>query len=536
MLCEINPLIVTPGGRGEGARREGHGRRLGALPPPGPRRAARHGGGRSARGVRAREGRHLREARRHRSGSSATAPASSMSTVDVVVAAGGRPANFCDLGGGGSADGVVDALEVITRDPQVRSILFNIFGGITRCDEVARGILDGARPARHRRARSSSGSTARTPRRAAGSSRTPAAPNLHVEPTMLDGRAPRRGAGRMTDLWSERAELYRTSAAHSGGPDLDLSSSGRPGCATALDVATGGGHVARRLREAGLEVVTLRPGAGDAARRRLLRRGAALRRRELRRVAVHARRRAPLRRRRPPPCRRWRASPRRASWSIDNRLRQRARRGGGAAPRPVATSATTARRSGARFFARAGLESRTLAHFDLPARARAVARPRRAATARTPTRVRELARRPRRRTAVVTSRPVALRAGRRRLMAILVDRRHAPRRPGPDRQRGPLPRAAQPRLRDERRRRRHAREGRPGRRGDPGVRHGRRGGRARPARTPRSSSCPARFAADAIYEAVDAGIATVDLHHRARPGARHAPRLRRTPRANGRRR
>ncbi len=66
----------------------------------------------------------------------------SMSTVDVVVVAGGKPANFCDLGGGGSAEGVVDALEVITRDPQVRSILFNIFGGITRCDEVARGILE----------------------------------------------------------------------------------------------------------------------------------------------------------------------------------------------------------------------------------------------------------------------------------------------------------------------------------------------------------------------------------------------------------
>ncbi len=65
-----------------------------------------------------------------------------MSTVDVVAHVGGRPANFCDLGGGGSAEGVVDALEVITRDPQVTSIFFNIFGGITRCDEVARGILE----------------------------------------------------------------------------------------------------------------------------------------------------------------------------------------------------------------------------------------------------------------------------------------------------------------------------------------------------------------------------------------------------------
>ncbi len=65
----------------------------------------------------------------------------SMSTVDVVVVAGGRPANFCDLGGGGDAQGVVDALEVITSDEQVRSIFFNVFGGITRGDEVARGIL-----------------------------------------------------------------------------------------------------------------------------------------------------------------------------------------------------------------------------------------------------------------------------------------------------------------------------------------------------------------------------------------------------------
>src|SRR5205085_8265992 len=64
-----------------------------------------------------------------------------MSTLDVIALAGGRAANFCDLGGGGDAQGVVDALEVIGADPQVRSILFNIFGGITRCDEVARGIL-----------------------------------------------------------------------------------------------------------------------------------------------------------------------------------------------------------------------------------------------------------------------------------------------------------------------------------------------------------------------------------------------------------
>ncbi len=64
-----------------------------------------------------------------------------MSTLDVVANAGGRPANFLDVGGGAKAEEIVAALEVITADPKVRSILFNIFGGITRCDEVARGVL-----------------------------------------------------------------------------------------------------------------------------------------------------------------------------------------------------------------------------------------------------------------------------------------------------------------------------------------------------------------------------------------------------------
>ena len=64
-----------------------------------------------------------------------------MSTLDVVGQVGGTPANFLDVGGGAQADEIVQALEVILSDPKVRSILFNIFGGITRCDEVARGIL-----------------------------------------------------------------------------------------------------------------------------------------------------------------------------------------------------------------------------------------------------------------------------------------------------------------------------------------------------------------------------------------------------------
>jgi succinyl-CoA synthetase beta subunit len=108
-----------------------------------------------------------------------------MSTLDVIALAGGRPANFCDLGGGGDAEGVVDALEVITADPQVKSILFNIFGGITRCDEVARGILAAldqmaiAQPIVVRL----DGTNAEEGRRLLAEA---APPNLYTEPTMLD--------------------------------------------------------------------------------------------------------------------------------------------------------------------------------------------------------------------------------------------------------------------------------------------------------------------------------------------------------------
>jgi SAM-dependent methyltransferase len=66
----------------------------------------------------------------------------------------------------------------------------------------------------------------------------------------------------MTDVWSDRAEQYRTSDAHRVGPDLDLIVEWAEGSRTALDVATGGGHVARRLREAGLEVVSSDPAPG----------------------------------------------------------------------------------------------------------------------------------------------------------------------------------------------------------------------------------------------------------------------------------
>ena len=64
-----------------------------------------------------------------------------MSTLDVVAQAGGEPANFCDVGGGANAEKIATALDIVTSNKQVKSVLFNIFGGITRGDEVARGLL-----------------------------------------------------------------------------------------------------------------------------------------------------------------------------------------------------------------------------------------------------------------------------------------------------------------------------------------------------------------------------------------------------------
>ncbi len=137
-----------------------------------------------------------------------------MSTLDVVALAGGRPANFCDLGGGGDAQGVVDALEVITADPQVKSILFNIFGGITRCDEVARGILQALGQltiedpivVRLDGTNAEEGTTAAAGRRAAE-------PACRADDAR--GGEARSGAGRMS--WSERAQLYRESRGASRG-------------------------------------------------------------------------------------------------------------------------------------------------------------------------------------------------------------------------------------------------------------------------------------------------------------------------------
>ena len=65
-----------------------------------------------------------------------------MSTLDVVAQAGGHPANFLDAGGGAKAEEIVNAVEVMLSNPKVKAVLFNIFGGITRGDEVARGLIE----------------------------------------------------------------------------------------------------------------------------------------------------------------------------------------------------------------------------------------------------------------------------------------------------------------------------------------------------------------------------------------------------------
>jgi succinyl-CoA synthetase beta subunit len=67
-----------------------------------------------------------------------------MATLDVISVCGGNPANFLDAGGGADKDKVRDAFKLILRDPKVKAILVNIFGGIVRCDLIAEGVVAAA--------------------------------------------------------------------------------------------------------------------------------------------------------------------------------------------------------------------------------------------------------------------------------------------------------------------------------------------------------------------------------------------------------
>ena len=109
-----------------------------------------------------------------------------MSTLDVVAQAGGEPANFLDAGGGSKADAIVDALEVITSDEKVVALLFNIFGGITRCDEIAKGIIEasGRMNLKHPLVVRLDGTNSEE---GLGLLAEAELPNLHVEKTMLGG-------------------------------------------------------------------------------------------------------------------------------------------------------------------------------------------------------------------------------------------------------------------------------------------------------------------------------------------------------------
>jgi succinyl-CoA synthetase beta subunit len=68
-----------------------------------------------------------------------------MATMDIIKLYGGLPSNFLDVGGGASAEQVKQAFTILTSDKRVRAILVNIFGGIMRCDVIARGIIDAAK-------------------------------------------------------------------------------------------------------------------------------------------------------------------------------------------------------------------------------------------------------------------------------------------------------------------------------------------------------------------------------------------------------
>ena len=152
-LVEINPLILTPDGQvhaldakvtldDNAAFRHPEWDEFRDIDELDERERLAHEQGPAVRRPR-RLGRHHRQRRRP-----------GHEHLDVVNQVGGSPANFLDIGGGANADVMANALEVINSDPKVRSIFINIFGGITRGDEVANGIVQALGPGRDRRARS----------------------------------------------------------------------------------------------------------------------------------------------------------------------------------------------------------------------------------------------------------------------------------------------------------------------------------------------------------------------------------------------
>jgi succinyl-CoA synthetase beta subunit len=140
-LAEINPLILTP---------EGKVHALDAKVTLDDNAAYRHPEWEEFAGSDVEDERETRAKERGLNyigldgsvGIIANGAGLAMSTLDVVNQCGGSAANFLDIGGGANADVMAAALEVINSDPAVRSIFVNIFGGITRVDEVANGVLE----------------------------------------------------------------------------------------------------------------------------------------------------------------------------------------------------------------------------------------------------------------------------------------------------------------------------------------------------------------------------------------------------------
>ena len=147
-LVEVNPLIVTSGGGGDGGNRTV--RALDAKVTLDDNAMFRHSDNAQLRDISGEDPQERMAKERGLTfvkldgdiGILGNGAGLVMSTLDVVAEAGGSPANFLDAGGGSKAEAITNAVEVILSNPKVKAVLFNIFGGITRCDEVARGLIE----------------------------------------------------------------------------------------------------------------------------------------------------------------------------------------------------------------------------------------------------------------------------------------------------------------------------------------------------------------------------------------------------------
>jgi len=147
-LVEVNPLIVTPAAAGDGAGRAV--KALDAKVTLDDNSLYRHPDNSELRDLSKEDPQERMAKERGLTyvkldgdiGILANGAGLSMSTLDVVAEAGGRPANFLDAGGGSRAEAITSAVEVILSDDRVKAVLFNIFGGITRGDEVATGLIE----------------------------------------------------------------------------------------------------------------------------------------------------------------------------------------------------------------------------------------------------------------------------------------------------------------------------------------------------------------------------------------------------------